>query len=80
MEDYRVKKLTKEQRHEIAMKFSEPCMKPVIQLSFSGKEIARYKSQSEASRVTGVARNKISMCCCEKRYTAGGYRWKFEKE
>ena len=80
MEEYRVRKLTKEERHEIAMKFGEPCMKPVIQFSFSGKEIAKYKSQSEAGRVTGVARNKISMCCCGKRYTAGGYRWEFEKE
>ena len=36
-----------------------------------------YDSLNDASRATGVGVKDISMCCREKRLTAGGYKWKF---
>lgn len=36
-----------------------------------------YVSIAEASRQTGLSHSKISLVCCGKRNTTGGYHWKF---
>lgn len=36
-----------------------------------------YESIKEASRQTGLAKNKISYCCRGIRNKTGGYHWKF---
>jgi len=35
---------------------------------------------SEADENTGVNFKHISLCCNNKRKTAGGYKWKFKKQ
>ena len=54
--------------------------KPVLQVSKSGKVIARFLSAMEAGRRTGIRQGSISHCCNKERKTAGGYRWEFEEE
>lgn len=39
-----------------------------------------YVSMAEASRQTGTTQSKISLVCCGKRKTTGGYHWKFVEE
>lgn len=41
----------------------------------SGELVATYSSQGVASRVTGVHREAINMCCAGRRKTAGGFCW-----
>ncbi|WP_042370319.1 NUMOD4 domain-containing protein [Bacteroides neonati] len=53
--------------------------KPVCQIGLDGIPIKTYKSQTEASKNTGVVRNSISQVCLGKYKTAGGYYWKFLK-
>lgn len=53
-----------------------PHMKEVRQLK-NGKEIATYKSLTEAQRKTGVWWTNISKCCRKLRNQAGGYQWEF---
>lgn len=36
-----------------------------------------YCSQVEAERKTGISRKCISLCCCRKTKTAGGYHWEY---
>lgn len=43
-------------------------------------EIARYKSVSYASKLTGINRKAINNALCGWSKTAGGYNWKYEKE
>ena len=54
----------------------------VVQMTLEGKEIARYKIPSEASRATGIQKSQIYYCCAKKPHyhTAGGYRWAFVEE
>lgn len=37
--------------------------------------LVRFKSQSEASRVTGIPQSNIWKCLTGERKTAGGYQW-----
>ena len=52
--------------------------KPVIQFDLDGKEIARYRGQNEAGRLTGISGANISQVCNHKRKTAGGFIWRYE--
>lgn len=54
--------------------------KGVIQYDLQGNEIARFYSQKEAVRQTGVNVSSIHYCCEGKYKTAGGYIWKYAKE
>ena len=47
------------------------------QYTKEGKLVGTWKSQTEASLVTGVKRSNISACCYGKLKMAGGYRWSF---
>lgn len=60
---------------------------PVIQYDLEGNFIARYKSYSEASRVTGIKRCNIGNVASKRltRHgkpfkTAGGFKWENERE
>ena len=53
---------------------------PVLQYDISGVFIARYSSQREAERLTGVSTRHISETCKGKRKTRDGFIWKYEKE
>ena len=39
-----------------------------------------YKSSREASRKLKISQSGISLCCVNKRKTAGGYHWEYVKE
>lgn len=52
--------------------------KPVQMLDkTTGELLATFPSQSEASRVTGVAFQNISSCCNGKLKSTGGYVWRY---
>lgn len=52
--------------------------KPVIQYDMDGNEIARFRGQNEAGRMTGISGANISQVCRHKRKTAGGFIWRYE--
>ena len=52
--------------------------KSVLQYFQSGKFIAEYGSQREASRKTKVNQSSISLSCSGKYKIAGGFIWKFK--
>lgn len=60
--------------------------KAVIQKDLNGKITNRFRSASEASRITGIGRSSICNVCnkrfCNGRhnYTAGGYKWDWANE
>lgn len=47
----------------------------VNQYSLDNKLIASYHTTVEAEQITGVPRNSISRCLCNKQQSAGGYKW-----
>ena len=49
----------------------------VAQYTKDGHLIKIWDTQKEASEVTGIAQQNISMCCYGKLKTAGGFRWSF---
>lgn len=52
--------------------------RPVAQINaHTGERLRIFQSLSEAESQTGIAHQNISKCCCEKRKTAGGFRWAF---
>lgn len=52
--------------------------KRVVQYDLDGNEIARYRGQNEAGRMTGISGANISQVCNGKRKQAGGYIWRYE--
>ena len=53
--------------------------KPVQQIyKETGKVVATFAGQEEASRKTGIHQVSISLVCNGKQKTAGGYKWKFK--
>lgn len=71
--------------------YSKPCFKinailngkkvskPVMQIDKEGNILNTFISAKEASIVTGVDHSHINHCCNNKRKTAGGFVWKFER-
>lgn len=51
--------------------------KPVFQIERTGQFQNKFRSISEAARITGVPQQNISKCCNGKLKSAGGYLWKF---
>ena len=51
--------------------------KAVIQFDRYMKLLSTWNSMTEASKNTGVLISDISLCCNNKRESAGGYIWKF---
>ena len=52
--------------------------KIVIQIK-DGKTIEQFGSLLEAERKTGIDHSSISMCCRNKRHTAGTYKWAYKE-
>ena len=52
----------------------------VRQYTLSGKYIKTWNCMSDAERELGVSNSKISSCCKRKRYTAGGFQWRYDNE
>lgn len=61
------------------LKLKERTCKPVACYSVDGKYIKRYDSVAEAERDTGISHSSISLCCNNKRKTAGNLVWKYEE-
>lgn len=51
----------------------------VIQLTKSGEFIDEYHSIKEAERQTNIDFRNISATCCNKRKSAGGFRWEYSQ-
>lgn len=51
--------------------------KPVIQSEKQGAFENKFRSISEAARITGIPHQNISKCCNKKLKSAGGYLWRF---
>ena len=54
--------------------------KAVVQYDLDGNEIARFRGQNEAGRITGINGANISQVCNNKRKTAGGFIWRYETQ
>lgn len=52
----------------------------VIQLTKDGEEVGRFPSVSEASNATGIQKSNIATCARGFVPSAGGYKWKYEKD
>ena len=61
-------------------KYSNPIVKPVIQLDKNGEFIARYNSIVRASATTNINKCNISDCCRGELKSAGGFQWIFESD
>ncbi len=68
------RKISKETIEKIKISKS----KAVLQYDKENNYINRYISGIEAEKETGILRSHISLCCNEKRKTAGGFIWRFE--
>lgn len=51
---------------------------PVIQYDDDGNIIGKYESSADASRITGIRKSGIIMCCNGQRKHCGGYIWKHD--
>lgn len=51
--------------------------KAVVQLNMDGREVNRFVSLNEASRVTGISLGSIGKCANGENHSAGGYRWRY---
>jgi hypothetical protein len=50
---------------------------PIIGTSKKDNSLVSFRSMSEAERITGISKGRISDCCHGRRLSAGGYYWKF---
>ena len=67
-------------KRELETKLSNGCCnaeKSVIQLYKDGTFVDKFKSISEASRLTNICRSNINRCCNGKCKSAGGFVWQF---
>jgi len=51
---------------------------PVIQMDLQGNVIAEFGSILDAHRCVGICKSDISLCCHEKKESAGGFMWRFK--
>lgn len=56
--------------------------KPVVQLSITGKVLAKYPSVMSAAESVGACKygTHIGQCCSGKRTTAYNYKWKWKEK
>lgn len=57
----------------------EHLRKAVLQYDLNGVFINSFVSMNEASKITGVGKGNISLCCQQKRKSAGGYIFKLKE-
>lgn len=50
---------------------------PIIGTSKKDNSLVSFRSMSEAERITGISKGRISDCCHGRRLSAGGYYWKY---
>lgn len=67
---------------ETLEKMKKNLAKSVIQYDLNNNnnnnnKTAEFISISEASRITGINKSSIHLCCNNKRNSAGGYKWKY---
>ena len=62
--------------HALETGLRNPRGNAVAQYSLSGKLVRKFRSASEASRVTGISRGMISHCLNGRNKTASGFVWK----
>ncbi len=68
-------------KHALKTKLAKPHPKRVRQYSYDGNEhIATYDSIIEAAKQTGANDRHISCVCKGKRYSTGGFVWKYDIE
>ena len=53
-------------------------VKEIYQFDLDGNFIAKYASQSEASRQTNISQSNIGQALIGNRMQAGGYKWKHQ--
>ena len=53
--------------------------KKIIQLTTNGEFIKEWESMSLVVRELWIIQSNISSCCCWRRQTAWGFKWKFKK-
>lgn len=51
--------------------------KAVCQFTKDNIFVARFDCMMDATKETGIDTGSISMCCNNKRKSAGGYKWKY---
>lgn len=56
---------------------AEQKYKPIYQFDINGNFIASFQSAKGASKLLGISRGAICLCCKGKHKTAGGYVWKY---
>lgn len=58
---------------------SKHLSKPILQFDKNGNYIRKWNGASEAGRTLNICIQSIQKCCKSKRFSAGGYVWKYEK-
>lgn len=54
--------------------------KAVRQFTLEGRFVSEYESAADASRITGIRKSGIIMCCNHQRKTCGGFKWEHANE
>jgi len=81
-EAYRLGLMNISQKHiELARELGLKSGKKIAQKDLEGNIVEIYQSGNQASIKTNISQGLISLCCHNKRKTAGGYKWEYlEKE
>ena len=58
---------------------SKHLSKPILQFDKNGNYICKWNGASEAGKALNICIQSIQKCCKLKRFSAGGYVWKYEK-
>ena len=53
-------------------------VKEVYQFDLDDNFVAKYASQSEASRQTGISQGNIGQALKDTRTQSGGYKWQYQ--
>lgn len=60
--------------------FKRPNQKPVVQYDFNGEYVGEFDSVREASDILGIRYECIGRSARGKRYSAGGWCWRFRED
>lgn len=66
--------------NEIKIKKTTRAMKPIVQLDYQNKLIAKFRSCEEAAKSLGKTNSNIVRCCNNERISAYGFKWMYEYE
>lgn len=65
---------------ETKLKIGLASSKEVFQYSMDNMFIKKFKSCSEVERILKINKSSVASCCRNKRKSAGGYKWYYEKQ